>query len=288
MYQDDKLKEYINTSILKTVNQTLRIRLSKELSKKYDEGIYDNAIEAFKKYTKQIQNLKLKYPANANPVFYIYIVPDSTFINLLQFPYKNRKRGGRPVHSYDIDGFNSAYGVSQNIFENFLAKPNMSQEVNHIHELAHLVHSMFFEKNRFISEGFAEALPLYIINYEDKFQEHRNAIKNLKPNEIFTISELLKMEKEKKFYGKMLIPNQSCSFDVSYISSYLAIRTCLERISSKFNLDRIEATQRFLEIVKFSKCTNEWLVFDIADTLGFPREELLSQNSLQIETLTRF
>jgi hypothetical protein len=93
------------------------------------------------------------------------------------------------------------------------------------------------------------------------------------------------MEKEKKFYGKMLIPNQSCSFDVSYISSYLAIRTCLERISSKFNMDRIEATQRFLEIVKFSKCTNEWLVFDIADALGFSRDELLTQKSLQIETL---
>jgi hypothetical protein len=287
MYQGDELKEYIDKSILKKINQNLCIRLSKELSKKYEDGIYNNSIAAFEKYTQQIRDLSLKYPANAKPIFYIYIVPDSSFIDLLKYPYEDRKSGGRPVHSYDIDGFNSAYGVSQNIFENFPAKPNITQEVNHLHELAHLVHSLFFSKNRFISEGFAEALPLYTMNYENKFEEHRDAIKNLKPDQIFTISELIKMEKDKKFNAGMLLPNHSCSFDLSYISSYLAIRTCLERISSKFNVDRIEATQEFLEIVKFSKCTNEWLVFDIADTLSLSREELLNQKSLQIETFKR-
>ena len=285
MYQDDKLKEYIDKSALKIVDQTLHIRLSEKLSKKYDSGVYDNAIKSFKKYVKQIQNLNLKYPANANPIFYIYIVSDTDFVELLQFPDKTKKGGGRPVQSYDLDSFNSAYGVSQNIFENFPEDPNLTREVNHIHELAHLVHSMFFQKNRFVSEGFAEAFVLYTMRYEDKFKEHHNAIKNLKSNQIFTINELLKMEKENIFFGKMLIPNQSCSFDLSYISSYLAIRACLEKISSKFNMDRIEATQKFLEIIKFSKFTNEWLVFDIADTLGFPRDELLAQKSLQIETL---
>jgi hypothetical protein len=285
MYEGDKLKEYIDNSILKIVNKDFRIRLSKELAKKYDAGVYDNAIKNFKRYIKQIKDLHITYPANAKPIFYIYIVPDDNFVELLQFPYKNRKSGGRPVQSYDIDGFNSAYGVSQNIFENFPKQPNIMREVNHLHELAHLVHGMFFQIHKFMSEGFAEAFVLYTMEYENEFKEHRDSIKKLKPDQIFTIRDLLKMEKDHTFSGRMLIPNYSCSFDFSYISSYLAIRTCLEKISPKFNMNRIEATQKFLEIIKFSSCTNEWLVFDIADTLGLSRDELLNQKSLQIETL---
>ena len=285
MYEGDKLKEYIDNSILKIVNKDFRIRLSKDLAKKYDTGIYDNAIKNFKRYIKQIQDLHIVYPANAKPIFYIYIVPDTSFIELLQYPDKKRNSGGRPVQSYEIDSFNSAYGVSQNIFEDFPKEPNIMREVNHIHELAHLVHSMFFQKNRFISEGFAEAFVLYTMGYEEKFTEHRDAIKKLKLDQISTITDLLKMGKDHTFSGRMLIPNYSCAFDLAYISSYLAVRICLEKISSKFNVNRIQATQKFLEIVKFSSCTNEWLVFDIADTLGLSRDELLNKKSLQIETL---
>jgi hypothetical protein len=127
---------------------------------------------------KQINHLCLQYPANANPIFYVYLVPDEDFIDLLQYPHKTRRGGGKPVSSYDINGFNSAYGLSQNMFENtYDEEPSISRTVNDIHELTHLVHSQFFNKNRFISEGFAETLPLYSMDYERKFDEHRSILK---------------------------------------------------------------------------------------------------------------
>ena len=285
MYTGDKLKKYIEESVLKVVDEDFCIRLSKELAEKYDSDVYASAINNFKNYISQIKNLNLKYPANANPIFYIYLVPDNDFIDLLQFPLTARKGGGKPVFSYDIDGFNSAYGSSQNMWENTSEEPSISRVVNEIHELAHLVESMFFNKNRFLSEGFAEALPLYTMDYESKFDEHRNAIKDMKLNQIFSVKELLDMQRNNTFGGEALIPNRSCSFDLSYISSYLFTRGCIETIDDKSNIGRIKATQQFLEIARSSQCTNEWLVYDIADALEQPRDELLEDKTLQIKTL---
>lgn len=285
MYRVNKLKEYIDVSVLKIVNENFRIRLSKQLAKKFESGVYAKEINNLADCIEQIRKLGLYYPANATPIFYVYLVSDDDFIDLLEYPYKTRKGGGRPVPSYDIDGFNYAYGLSQNILENVSGKePSIYRTVNDIHEFAHLVHSQFFYKNRFISEGFAETLPLYSMGYESKFYEHRNALKDMKSNQIFSPKKLIDMEKNKTFVGEAIIPNRSCSFDLSYISSYLFVRGCVEEIASKFNINRVKATQKFLEIVRSSQCKDEWLVFDLANALGIPKEELLNTKKLQIKT----
>lgn len=285
MYKPDKLRQYIETSALRAVNDRFRVRLSEELAEKYDAGAYTNAINNLEGCIKQIRSLGLKYPGKAKPIFYLYLVPDDDFVDLLNYPHKTQKGGGKPVFSYDLDGFNKSYGVSQNMGDK---EPGVSRTVNVIHELAHLVHSQFFYKNRFISEGFAETLPLYTMDYESKFDEHRQAIKNLKPNQIFSARELLSMERDGAFRGKMLIPNRSCSFDLAYISSYLFIRGCMETIASKFNINRAKATQKFLEIVRSSQCTDEWLVYDLAGALDISQDELLNKKILQIGVLKSF
>jgi hypothetical protein len=61
----------------------------------------------------------------------------------------------------------------------------------------------------------------------------------------------------------------------------------MEMIALKFDLDRTGATQKFLEIIKNSRCSNEWLVFDLADILGISQDELLNDTTLQIQTLKR-
>jgi hypothetical protein len=286
MYQKDVLKKYIDDSVLIEINTNLRIRLSKQLEVKYNDGKYTNAINHFENYIEQISSLNLTYPGNAHPVFYVYLVPDKNFVDLLRFPYPERKGGGRPVSSFDIDGFNSAYGESQNLAANQPKElPNISRIVNSIHEFAHLVHSQYFSKNRFICEGFAEALPLYTLNYESKFDEHRNAIKNMDESQIFSAKQLLDMEKKNSFGRSALLPNKSCAFDLAYISSYLFVRSCLEIIASKFNINRAEATQKFLEIVRSSQCSHEWLVYDIANALDIPKSVLYSKKTIQINTL---
>lgn len=284
-YPVDKLRKYIGNSELRIVNKDFHVRLSKELAKKYDDGIYNKSINNFTKYIKEIKKLKIQYPANANPVFYLYLVPDENFIELLNYPYKNRKGGGKPVPSYDLDGFDSAYGESQNLCSR-TEKPNISQIVNSIHELAHLVHSQFFRKNSFICEGFAEALTLYTMDYENKFDEHRNAVKNIKKNQIFSVKELLDMEEKNSFYGgDALLANKSCSFDLTYISSYLFVRGYIKMIEEKFKIGKIKATQKFLEIARSSKCTNEWFIFDLANALDISKDDLLNGKEMQFRVI---
>lgn len=284
-YVSDKLKEYIKFSELRVVNKSLKVRLSDELAKKYDSGAYGNSIRWFEKYIDQIEKLGFQYPGNAHPVFYVYIVPDENFVELLQYPYETRKGGGKPVMSYNLDGFSSAYGVSQNICANASDNPSISTIVNNIHEFSHLVHSQFFNKDRFICEGFAEVVPLFTMGYELKFDEHRNAIKKMTLSQLFSAKELITLARENKFRGNVLVPDRSCSFDLFYISSYLFVRVCIEKISNKFKLSKNEATQKFLEIIRKSRSINEWLVLDLSDELGIPRDMLLYEKELQFKTL---
>lgn len=287
MYEKNKLKEYIKNSELRVFNKDIKVRLSKELAIKYDKGYYNEYLNNISKYLKMIKKLNIKYPGNAKPVLYVYIVPDNNYRELLGIPekYDNGKGGGKPVMCYDLDGFSSAYGLSQNILENKNKETDISKVENEIHELSHIVHSQFFNKNLIISEGFAEALPLYGLNMEKDFTEHKNALLNLEEEQILSVQEILKLEKDDTFGIETILQNKTCSFRISYISSYLFVRGCMEIIAKKFDLKKEDAVQRFLEIVRESECINEWLIFDIADALDLSREELLNGKQIELEVL---
>ena len=121
MYERDELREYIKNSELRIFNKKIKIRLSSELAKKYDKGIYTNYLIRLQKELEMLEKLQIKYPSNAKPFLYLYIVPDDNFIKLLQVPStfsKGKKSGGKAVACYDLDGFNLAFGLSQNCLEN--------------------------------------------------------------------------------------------------------------------------------------------------------------------------
>jgi len=290
-YQKDKLKEYIENSELINISENFRIRLSKDLLENYNKGLYNDRLVIMGEHIKLINDLGIKYPANAKPIFYFYIVPTDNFRELLNFPsHRNYVAGGKPVPSYDLDGFNMAYGVSENVLTN-KKNYNIMYVVNNIHEFAHLVHSMFFNKDKFISEGFAEALPLYTMDYESQFDEHREMLQSLQENQVLSAQQLIELADKSNFDAGAVIPNKSCGFDISYISSYLFVRGCLEKIVDNYNLNRIQATQKFLEIVRESQRTHQRLIFDIANAIGLPQDELLNGKSMQfkvIKGLSRF
>lgn len=166
-----------------------------------------------------------------------------------------------------------------------IEETSISKIENEIHELAHIVHSQFFSKNRIICEGFAEALPLYVLGFEEIFDEHRNSIINLNEEQIFSAQEILNSEKDNSYGAEAILPNRSCSFRFSYVSSYLFVRGCMETIAKKYNLSKEQSVQHFLEIVRESDCSNEWLIYDIADALDLPRDELLNGKKMQLEIL---
>lgn len=84
-----------------------------------------------------------------------------------------------------------------------------------------------------------------------------------------------------------LLPNKSCSFRLSYMSSYLFIRGLIETISEKYNSSKKETIQYFLETLRqcSSSYNNEFLIKEIANTLELSQEELLTGKSIQEKAL---
>lgn len=288
MYEGDKLREYIIKSEIRIFSNNIKVKLSKELAKKYDKGIYNNYLKKQDKYFELIKSLGIKYPGNSNPEFYIYIVPDDNYVELLRVPkiFNDGRGCGKPVKCFELDGFNYAYGISDGLIENSQENDTkISKLENEVHELSHIIQGQFILGSQLLGEGIAEALTLYALDYESLYEEHQNMIISLKKEEILTAEELLQQEREGTFGVKAILPNKTCSFRYSYISSYLFVRGCIETIVKTFDLSKIEAIQYFLEVIHQSSCQEEYLIFDIADALGISRDELLNGKQMQLNVI---
>ncbi len=286
MYEKDNLLEYINNSELRVFSNNIKLRLSKELVSKYDEGVYTNYLTRFQLELDMLMALKIKLPGNAKPNLYLYIVPDENFIKLLSVPplfTKDQKGGGRPVKCYDLDGFNLAYGVSQNLLENNDDSDSIS--INEIHEISHIILGQFLLGNQAISEGIAEAFPLYVLNLEERYTEHKNIISTLKQDQIYNMKELITKSKNGTYGNDAIVKNKACSFRMSYISSYLFVVGILKTIEEKYDFATSDSIQYFLEILRKSRCSNEWLIYDIANYLELPKEQLLEEKKMQLKAL---
>ena len=285
----NKLRDYIKEAELRDYNGKIKVKLSKDLAQKYDQGVYDEYLSEMETIWNLIGRIGIKYPGNSKPEFYLYIVPDEDYTEILGIPeiFNNGKSGGKPVACQELDGFNYAYGTSQNLCENFRKPSNKMSFENKVHELAHLVHGEFFTESSIFGEGFAEAFALYTLGIEDNFFEHKKVLMTIDVDKIYTVQELINQERNKSFGKEALSENKSCSFRLSYISSYLFVRGLMEKIEEKFNLNRNDSAQYFLEMIRQSNYNNEWLIYDIADHLGISREELLNTKSMQIGVIKR-
>ena len=289
MYQKDILREYVKNSVLREHSASLKVRLSKELAKKYDNGIYDNYLKELQSNIESVESLNIILPGNANPVFYLYIVPDENFDAYLRIPpaFSGNKKGGKPVNCYDNDGFNSAYGISQNVAEDFNPDVTIDKKVNNIHEVAHIFQHHFYMGNQVFGEGFAETIPLYGLDLEKNFDKHKDLLRNLKEEDIRTAKELIEESRNGNFGEKVYVEKSTCSFRESYISSYLLVRGIIETIKDNTNCSKEEAIQIFLEFIKSSPNNNEYLVADVADFIGVPIDMLLNGKDLQISTINK-
>lgn len=278
-YQPDVLREYVKKSESRVIIDDLFFaRMSKDIAKNFDGGLYDVMLNEHKKCIKELESLHIIYPANAKPKFYVYIVPDENFAELLNYPYKNISGGGRPVPAYELDSFNSAYGTSQNkMVDN--GPIGIFRHINLVHEYSHLIHHQFGGYGaQMFGEGFAEMIPWYALEYENLAHEHFVAMKSL--DKIYTANELLEMN---PFFD--MVPGKTCSFQPSYISSYLWTRAVVEHIRCKYNLSRFGAVQKFLELFNITIYGKQFFIIELAEILDMDVDKLLDSTEYQIETL---
>ena len=287
MYQKSLLKEYIKNTELRVYKDTINIRLNSDLAKKYDNGVYNNYLEHMYKWYLDILSLNIMLPSLAKPKLYFYIVPDENYSELLGTPkkYDNGKGSGKPVICYDLDGYKCAYGISTGLCENFPSSPSIMKKENSVHELAHLIQIQFYTKNAIISEGLAEAIPLYVMDYESVFEEHRDIVSNLSESEIYSPREIINSERDDSFGITSSFKGKSCSFRYSYISSYLFVRGCLEKIVNDNNCSQKDALQYFLNLLYQSNYSHEWIIYHIADNIGVDKDDLLDSKEIQLEAI---
>lgn len=280
MKPHDVLREYIENSEKRIIiDGVFNARMSAKIAKNFDKGLYDFMLDEHKKCIKELRKLHIKYHAKSKPIFYIYIVPDENFTELLQYPYKNIKGGGRPVPSYDFDGFNSAYGTSQNKMVN-TEKVSLVNHINLLHEYSHLIQHCFGYGPQMFGEGFAEMIPWYALGYEKLVPEHLVAMKSME--KIYTANELLETV---DFKDK--IQNKTCSFQPSYMSSYLWVRAVVEHIGLKYKLSHFDAVQKFLELYNMTIYGKQFFIMELAEKIGMDADKLLKSDKYQKEVLKR-
>ncbi len=278
MQTHDALRDYIKESEYRVIiDGVFCARMSSDIAKNFDAGRYDIQIAEHKKCINELNKMQIRYPANAKPIFYLYIVPDENFAELLRYPYKDRKGGGRPVDCYDMDGFNTAYGSSQNLL--ISDRPiSMEQHINNIHEYAHLIQHLFGSDAQMFGEGFAELVPWYVMEYDKKNPIHVGAMRSM--NKIYTANELLS-----SIEFSDSVPHMTCSFQPSYMSSYLWVRAVVEHIRLTSNLSRVSATQKFLELYRNIKFGKQWFVKELAKEIGMDADKLLNSTEYQSNVL---
>ena len=158
---------------------------------------------------------------------------------------------------------------------NVLCLKKEFSEANTIHELIHLVASMFFSKDRYLNEGIAEAVSLYVLDYENKWEEHKECMKQLKEEDIVTVKELIAENKNNTYGDKGIEGKKACSFRYSYISSYLICGYLLSKIK----------VQELFELLRSSKEWSEYLAYEIAYSLDLDPKEFLEGKKYQLEYL---
>ncbi len=286
-YKISSLENYIKDTSIVNISNSFKIRMNNEELNDYNNHLYDIRIKAMKERIDKIKSLDIKYPYNSNPTFYLYIVPKENFRELLDFPsYIKSEWGGKPVRSFDIDGFKDAYAQSNNILL-WNHPVSINEDANSVHELAHLVHGMFFNNTKFLCEGFADAITFYILDYEKEVDGYKELLLNIKEEDILNANQLIEAEDNNTFNSIPLVPNKWCSFSKYYISSYLFVRSCIEKIEKDKGLTKKEALQELLNIMYNNHSIKQYQVFRIADELNIDKDTLLNSIELQIKTLNK-
>lgn len=275
----DALQKYVEHSEKREIIPgKFYARMSPDIAKNFDSGMYDIKLDDHKKCIYELDTLGIRYPLNVQPKFYMYIVPDENFIELLNMPHKRLKSGGCPVPSYDADGFIAAYGTSQNLLVDNGKSVDIMKHINLVHEYAHLIKAQFCFGAVAFAEGVAELIPWYVLEYEGLVPSHFAAMKSMK--KIYTMKDLLNIRTlpVKDFM-------QRCSFQPSYMSAYLWVRAVVERMRVKYNLSRVAVVQKFLEFYRDSGHDKVWFVMDLAKETGMDVDKLLGSAEYQVEAL---
>ena len=281
MFELLELKHYIENAEEITINDQFKVKMSKELYERYKTGEFDNYFYMLDTCIKEIDKLGIKYPGGAKPTYYVYMIPtDKAYMLQIPANFDTGRGGGRPVPSFERDGFPRAYGVTDNMCSN--VDITDKKIISNIHELTHLVSNMFFTGSRYLSEGVSEAVPYYVMGMEEDYPEHSEMMAKFNEDIIIPVEKLKINGVFDSLTNMKIINNSSCTFRASYVSSYLAVAALLEKYKDKYGVSKEEALQLFYDTLR-GKNDSYYYEGILCDQLGINPNTFCNETEYQKE-----
>jgi len=269
------VREYVDQSEVRIVNDRLRFRMLPDKAKRFDKGLYDNVSNFWSGIVEEISQIKIKYPDNKESIFYVYFVQNDFFAKSHIPEFVNIV--GKPVCSFDEKGFKNSLAYIQSALDREWCndEKNVFNRITKLHECAHLIHSNFGSRERFIDEGFAEVVPWYILGYEKRVSTHLTWMRALP--KIHTVSDFLNngFPYEKRF-GKKI-----ASYKSGYVSAYLFCRAVISGIENKFKISPCKALQKFLDFWYDTKCYGKDFIIQLAKFAEMDADKLIYTTEYQ-------
>lgn len=267
---DDKIptKEFKGTLFFQVeMNSALRIYLTQEEYGRYKKNGAPEFTYQINKVINLLSSQNIPYPKEG--YYQIVVLPQGeVFKNITGLPF--------PYGFGGIDGWPEALAFDDN---RFFELSSGTYFIGLVHEFAHLVHGDWIPIYP-ICEGFAEAVPFYILNLTDKRQ--KEIALNLMPKEIYSVSTLIKRGmfiKEDSKEEKIRV-----QYRKTYISMYLWMRGYLETVQQKYNLNKIEALNFVLQEFKKAAAlpTLKKQENYISQLIGKTRKHVFDRTNLQL------
>ena len=245
----------------------LRVYLTDDEYKKYNQESAKEFTDQINKAIKLLSSQNMPYPKEG--FYQIVVLPQGeVFKNISGVPWTYGING--------IDDWPQALAFDDSRFFNL--NPN-TYFIGIVHELAHLIHGEWIDIYP-ICEGFAEAVPFYILNLIDEKQQ-QTAL-GLKPKQIYSVNKLIK-------HG-MFLPEEDYSkvgrvqYLKTYISMYLWTVGYMEILQEKYNLSKVDTLNFVLREFKKAatfptlKKQKEY----IATLIGWKPKKVFNQVDLQL------
>lgn len=202
----------------------LRVYLTEDEYNKYSQEGAQEFTEQINKAINLLTSQNMPYPKEG--YYQIVVLPQGeVFKNISGVPWTYGING--------IDGWPQALAFDDSRFFNL--NPN-TYFIGLVHELAHLIHGDWIDIYP-ICEGFAEAVPFYVLNLTDEKQQQ--IALNLKSKQIYSVNKLIErgMFLSEEDYSKA----GRVQYLRTYISMYLWTVGYMEILQQKYNLNKVQA-----------------------------------------------
>ena len=261
------------------INSHLKVAAFPEMAQKIKNGCGENFLSVMDGYVCELLKLPLAY--KTPPMFSFVVLPRGDAFKQFSgcpFPY------GMATAKFAVDAdYPVPLAVDEGWFERgFLSEESIERKVGLCHELAHTLHSAWFNNKMVLCEGFAELLPHYLMNLESQNHKHRQAIAAFAQDKMRTVADI---EQNGMFSPEDLKQqNKNTQEREGYMSVYLWMLGYTKRVEKHFGLDKFGAANLMLsEFEKLSKNPNTPVFEEMAKLVGLSSDVLTNTCQLQKE-----